>query len=110
MKNIFPQVLLLLLLTISSTIHSETRKTDQKNGRILAPKPNATKPEKYKTQQPYQQQETQLVVSLVQDAAELVKTKGEAAFKDFRVASSKWRKGDSYIFVLDPEGNMLVHP
>jgi len=47
---------------------------------------------------------------LVTDAAELVRNKGEVAFSDFRDTDSRWRQGESYIFVLDPEGNMLVHP
>ena len=46
----------------------------------------------------------------MQDAAELIRKKGEAAFTDFRVAGSRWRQGETYIFVLDPQGNMLVHP
>ena len=50
------------------------------------------------------------LVALVQDAAELVRTKGEAAFSDFRMAGSRWRREETYIFVLDLQGNMLVHP
>ena len=50
------------------------------------------------------------IVALVNDAADLVHIKGEAAFKDFRVNGGRWRQGEMYIFVLDPEGNMLVHP
>ena len=59
--------------------------------------------------QTYQYEETRELVALVKDAAELVRTKGEAAFRDFRVSGSRWRQGESYIFVLDPKGNMLVH-
>lgn len=62
------------------------------------------------SEQLYEHEETRELVALVDDAAELVRTRGEAAFEDFRVADSRWRKGDTYIFVLDPEGNMLVHP
>lgn len=50
------------------------------------------------------------LVALVKDAAELLRSKGEAALADFRMAGSRWRQGESYIFVLDPQGNMLVHP
>lgn len=50
------------------------------------------------------------LVELVTRAAELVKEKGEAAFIDLAVDGSPWRKGETYIFVLEPEGNMLVHP
>ncbi len=49
------------------------------------------------------------LISLVTDAAELVRIKGEAAFTDFRIHGSRWRQAETYIFVLDPEGNMLVH-
>ncbi|MDP2057613.1 MAG: cache domain-containing protein, partial [Thiobacillus sp.] len=58
----------------------------------------------------YQYEETRELVGLVEDATELVRSKGEAAFGDFRVAGSRWRQEETYIFVLDPKGNMLVHP
>ena len=58
----------------------------------------------------YQYKETRELVALVNDAAELVHTKGEAAFTDFRLSGSRWRQDQTYIFVLDPQGNMLVHP
>lgn len=58
----------------------------------------------------YQYDTTRQLIALVKDATELVRVKGEKAFKDFRVADSRWRHGDTYIFVLDPKGNMLVHP
>lgn len=60
--------------------------------------------------QPYQYDETRELVALVTGAAELVGRKGEGAFGDFRVAGSRWRQEETYLFVLDPEGNMLVHP
>jgi signal transduction histidine kinase len=60
--------------------------------------------------QVYEHKETHDLVALVNDASELVHTKGEAAFADFRVSGSRWRQGETYIFVLDPKGNMLVHP
>jgi signal transduction histidine kinase len=53
---------------------------------------------------------TQEVVSLVKNAAELLRNKGEDAFAELRKPGSRWRKGEAYIFVLDVEGNMLVHP
>ena len=58
----------------------------------------------------FQFEDTRALVALVNDASERVRTKGETAFSDFRVAGSRWRQGESYIFVLDPNGNMLVHP
>jgi hypothetical protein len=41
--------------------------------------------------------DTRQLVILVQEAAALVQSKGEAAFKDFGLKDSKWRKGESYI-------------
>lgn len=58
----------------------------------------------------YDHQETRDLVALVNQAAEQVQTKGTAAFAEFRVPGSRWRHGETYIFVLDPQGNMLVHP
>lgn len=60
--------------------------------------------------QTYEHEETQDLVSLVNQAADLIQNKGEAAFTDFRLPESKWRDEETYIFVLDPDGNMLVHP
>ncbi len=60
--------------------------------------------------QNYEHQETRDLVALVNDASALVSAKGEAAFAEFRVSGSRWRQGETYIFLLDPEGNMLVHP
>lgn len=58
----------------------------------------------------YQHTETRELVKLVKDATELVRAKGEDAFRVFEVAGSRWRQAETYIFVLDPNGNMLVHP
>ena len=60
-------------------------------------------------EQRYEYAETRDLVALVNDAAELVRTKGEQAFGDFRTSGSRWRREATYVFVLDPEGNMLVH-
>lgn len=60
--------------------------------------------------QSYQHAETRELVTLVKDATDLLRTKGEESFREFRVAGTRWRQGDTYIFVLDPSGNMLVHP
>jgi signal transduction histidine kinase len=58
----------------------------------------------------YQYKDTRELVALVTAAAQLVSTKGEAAFSDLGVSGTRWRQGESYVFVLDPQGNMLVHP
>lgn len=60
-------------------------------------------------EQTYENADSRALVRLVTDASALLRTKGEAAFDDFRVTGSRWRQGESYIFVLDREGNMLVH-
>ena len=57
----------------------------------------------------YEHAETQALVTLVDDAVRLVQTDGEAAFTAFRAPNSRWRQDDTYIFVLDLSGNMLVH-
>jgi signal transduction histidine kinase len=62
------------------------------------------------TDHPYEYADTRALVTLVNDAAELLATRGEAAFRDFRVDGSRWRAGETYVFVLDPDGTMLVHP
>jgi signal transduction histidine kinase len=58
----------------------------------------------------YQYEETRELVRLVNDAAELVHARGEAAFADLRLPGSRWRQAESYVFVLDTGGIMLVHP
>ena len=62
-----------------------------------------------RSDQAYQYEETRALVAIVNNAASLVHDKGEAAFADFRVEGSRWRQGDNYVFVLDLDGNMLVH-
>ena len=61
-------------------------------------------------EQRYEHEETRSLVTLVNDAAALIHTKGEAAFADFRTPGSLWRQAETYVFVLDTSGNMLVHP
>jgi len=53
---------------------------------------------------------TQFIQALVRDAATLVGIKGESAFAEFRKQGSRWRTGETYIFVLEPTGFMVVHP
>src|SRR5512146_2370143 len=60
-------------------------------------------------EQLYEHAETRDLVALVNEATDLVRTKGEAAFGELRISGSRWRHEETYIFVLDPEGNMLVH-
>jgi signal transduction histidine kinase len=58
----------------------------------------------------YEYSETRELVALVEEAAEWLRTQGEVAFDEFRIPGSRWRQGESYLFVLDPEGYMHVHP
>ncbi|HLO81411.1 MAG TPA: cache domain-containing protein [Chitinophagaceae bacterium] len=61
-------------------------------------------------QEPSQPASTEQVVALVKDAAKLVQDKGEEAFAELRKSGSRWRQGETYVFVLDSAGDMLVHP
>lgn len=56
-----------------------------------------------------QQDSSQQLIKLVKDAAQLVRSQGEAAFKELRQPGSRWRQGETYIFVIDRQGNMIVH-
>jgi len=58
----------------------------------------------------YEYPESRSIVRQVEAAAELVRQGGESAFADLGQKGSRWQEGEAYIFVLDPEGNMLVHP
>lgn len=58
----------------------------------------------------FQYQETRDLVQFVTEAANLLHVKGQAAFADFRVPGSRWQAGEKYIFVLNEQGVMLVHP
>ena len=60
-------------------------------------------PKKGKSSGIYDYPETRELVQLVQEASAVIRTKGELAFSDFRVPGSRWRRGDTYLFVLDPE-------
>ncbi len=71
---------------------------------------NIVKGQNVKSAQQYEQNATRNLFTLVIEASELLRIKGESAFDEFRVPGQRWRKWDKYIFVLDPEGNMLVHP
>ncbi len=60
--------------------------------------------------EPYEYEETREIVALVRDAAELVRARGESAFDELRKPGSRWRQGETYVFVLDAEGVTVVHP
>jgi len=58
---------------------------------------------------PSDQSREQEVETLVQDAVDLVKAKGEAAFPKFREKGSKWIGRDHYIFIFNEKGTELVN-
>lgn len=62
------------------------------------------------TASPYSYQDTRNLVSLVDDAAQLIETQGEDAFKQFGVIGSRWFNGDKYIFVYGDDGTAVFHP
>ncbi len=57
----------------------------------------------------YKFQETINLVNLVNDAASEVTQKGEQAFKEFMTNGSRWRSGETYIFVCGLKGDIYVH-
>jgi len=58
----------------------------------------------------YEFEETRELVDLVNAAAQRIRSSGESAFGELSTDGGRWRHGETYIFVLDTEGNMLVHP
>lgn len=50
------------------------------------------------------------VKALVNKAAVLIDNTGKAAFAEFRVKGSEWFHGDTYLFVYDLQGNVLLNP
>jgi len=63
-----------------------------------------------KSFEPYQFEETKKLVAFVEDAADLIKAKGDAAFLDFAKKNSKWLKGNRYLFAYDLNGTCIFHP
>ena len=51
----------------------------------------------------------QKVETMVQEAVDLVRAKGETAFPEFRKKGSKWMGHDHYIFIFDEKGKELVN-
>lgn len=58
----------------------------------------------------YEYPQSRNIIQLVEAAADLVRQRGESTFAEFGQKDSRWRESEAYVFVLDPEGNMLVHP
>lgn len=58
----------------------------------------------------YQFEETNRLVTFVEEAAKEVSIRGDSAFKEFREPGSKWLKGSRYLFVYDLNGVCVFHP
>jgi cytochrome c len=54
--------------------------------------------------------EAKQIVALVEKAAALTESKGKAAFPEFQEKGSEWLKGETYIFIADMNGTILMHP
>ena len=50
------------------------------------------------------------VVALVDKASVLIAKNGKTAFTQFRKRGSEWFHGDSYVFVYDMDGKILLNP
>jgi signal transduction histidine kinase len=52
----------------------------------------------------------QQVEALVNKAAALIDANGKAAFSEFRAQETEWFHGDTYLFVYDLKGKVLLNP
>jgi cytochrome c len=57
-----------------------------------------------------QSKEAKQIVALVDKAAALTESKGKTAFPEFKKKGSEWLKGETYIFIADMNGTILMHP
>ncbi len=57
-----------------------------------------------------QSEQAKQIKALVDKAAVLIESKGKDAFPEFRKKNSEWYKGETYIFVDDMNGTVLVLP
>ena len=57
----------------------------------------------------YEYSDTRALVRLVEDAAELLQTRGEDAFAEFAVPNSRWFHGSTYLFVYTENGDCLFN-
>lgn len=58
----------------------------------------------------YLYQDTKRLVALVEEAAELMEKRGQAAFEEFGKKGSKWFDDKHYFFAYDISGTCLFHP
>ena len=57
-----------------------------------------------------QSKEAKQVVALVDKAAALTESKGKSAFPEFKKKGSEWLTGETYVFIADMNGTILMHP
>jgi cytochrome c len=57
-----------------------------------------------------QSKEAKGIVALVDKAAALIESKGKTAFAEFKKKGSEWLKEETYIFIADMKGTILMHP
>ncbi|HEU4344344.1 MAG TPA: cache domain-containing protein [Candidatus Binatia bacterium] len=55
-------------------------------------------------------EEAKQIVALVDSAAALIESKGKDAFPELKKKGSKWYKEQTYVFVDDINGTVLVNP
>jgi cytochrome c len=61
-------------------------------------------------QSPPASEKAKQIEALVNKAAALIESKGKATFPEFRKSESEWFSGDTYLFALDLNLNVLLHP
>lgn len=54
--------------------------------------------------------EAKRLVALADKAAALTESKGKTAFPEFKKKGSEWLKRETYIFIADMNGTILMHP
>jgi cytochrome c len=57
-----------------------------------------------------QSKEAKQIVALVDKAAVLAESKGKPVFAEFKKKGSEWFKGETYVFIADMNGTILMHP
>jgi cytochrome c len=63
----------------------------------------------FATEPPQTDQAKQTIV-FVDKAAALLSSKGKAAFPEFKIKDGNWWKDDTYIYVFDINGTLMMHP
>jgi cytochrome c len=58
---------------------------------------------------PPQSARSKKIVAMVNKAAELIERKGQSVFPEFRKPGSEWLSGDTYLFVIDMKGFVLLN-